>query len=85
MLFQTPTMLAQLTNQTEQKLPTDKLHEVLKNIYGVWEIMCPAERCRLIQAIIKRITVYEDHLKIEPNTEGIHTLLAEAGMEGNHE
>ncbi len=80
-LFQTPTMLAALLGETGQALNTEQLQTVLKNIYGVWEVMCPVERCRLIQTVIKRITVYTNRLKIEPNTEGINTLLIEAGME----
>ena len=83
-LFQTPTMLAKLLDDGNMALPTGKLQEVLKNLYGVWEVMCPAERCRLMQTVIKRITVFEDHLKIETHTEGIKTLLIEVGMEDHH-
>lgn len=43
--------------------------------------MNPAERCKLIQCVIIRITVYENHIEIRPNLDGIKTLLAEAGME----
>ena len=77
-LFQTPTMLAQLMKDDTLNLPTDKLQDVLKNITGVWEVMCPAERCRLMQLVIRRIDVYEDRLKIEPNLDGIKTLFDEA-------
>lgn len=47
----------------------------------VWEVMNPAERCKQIQCVIIRITVYENHIEIRPNLDGIKTLLAEAGME----
>lgn len=84
-LFQTPTMLAELMRQDDFQIPTSVMQEVLKNIYGVWEVMCPAERCKLMQAIITRITVYEDRITIEPNIAGLNTLLAEAGMEKKDE
>ena len=44
-----------------------------------------AERCKLMQAIITRITVYEDRITIEPNIADLNTLLAEAGMEKKDE
>jgi len=84
-LFQTPTMLAELVKQDDFQIPPGILQEVLKNIYGVWEVMCPAERCKLMQAIITRITVYEDRITIEPHIEGLKTLLAEAGVEEKYE
>ena len=53
----------------------------LKNIFDVWEVMNSAERCKLIQCVITRITVFENYIEIRPNLDGIKTLLAEAGME----
>ena len=55
--------------------------EVLKNIHDVWDVMNSAERCKLIQCVITRITVFENHIEIRPNLDGIKTLLSEAGME----
>ena len=80
-LFQTPTMLAQLMDKGDLGISAEQLQTVLKNIYEVWEVMNPAERCKLIQCVITRITVYENHIEIRPNLDGIKTLLAEAGME----
>ena len=80
-LFQTPTMLAQLMNKGDLGISANQLQTVLKNIYEVWEVMNPAERCKLIQCVITRITVYETHIEIRPNLDGIKTLLIEAGME----
>ena len=80
-LFQTPTMLAQLMDKGDLGISAEQLQTVLKNIYEVWEVMNPAERCKLIQCVITRITVYENHIEIQPNLDGIKTLLAEAGME----
>ena len=48
-LFQTPTMLAKLMDKGELGISTAQLQAVLKNIYDVWEVMNPAERCKLIQ------------------------------------
>ena len=80
-LFQTPTMLAKLMDKGDLGISTTQLQAVLKNIYDVWEVMNPAERCKLIQCVITRITVFENHIEIRPNLDGIKTLLAEAGME----
>lgn len=80
-LFQTPTMLAQLMNKGDLGISANQLQTVLKNIYEVWEVMNPAERCKLIQCVITRITIYETHIEIRPNLDGIKTLLIEAGME----
>ena len=80
-LFQTPTMLAKLMDKGELGISTAQLQAVLKNIFDVWEVMNPAERCKLIQCVITRITVFENHIEIRPNLDGIKTLLAEAGME----
>ena len=81
MLFQTPTMLAKLMDKGELEISADRLQAVLKNIYDVWEVMTPAERCKLIQCVITRIMVFENHIEIRPNLDGIKTLLLEAGME----
>ncbi len=43
--------------------------------------MCPAERYALIHAIVQKITIFHDHIRIDFNKEGIVTLLTEAGME----
>ena len=80
-LFQTPTMLAKLMDKGELGISADRLQAVLANIYDIWEVMNPAERCKLIQCIITRITVFENHIEIRPNLDGIKTLLIEAGME----
>ena len=80
-LFQTPTMLAKLMDKGELGISTAQLQAVLKNIFDVWEVMNPAERCKLIQCVITRITIFENHIEIRPNLDGIKTLLAEAGME----
>lgn len=78
-LFQTPTMFAQIS-AIEQAVIGNKLQETLQNIHAVWEVMCPGERAKLLQSIIKRITVYENELAIDWNTDGLLTLFAEAGF-----
>lgn len=50
-------------------------------IIHFFQNLAPAERCKLIQCVINRITVFENHIEIRPNLDGIKTLLAEAGME----
>ncbi len=78
-LFQTPTMFAKI-NQEEQIITGSKLTEVLQNIHAIWEVMCPAEKVKLLQAVIGKITVFEQRLEINWNVDGLLTLFAEANF-----
>ena len=77
-LLQSPVIIAKL-RKMEKSISQEKLREVLKNIHQIWDAMCYIEQCRFLQNTIKRISLFEDHLKVEPNIEGLGELLKEAG------
>ena len=54
---------------------------LVKNFHGIWDVMCYYERCRLLQNIISRILIFDDHLEIEPKVDGIKALLKDVGVE----
>lgn len=77
-LLQSPVIIAKL-RKMEKSISQEKLREVLKNIHQIWDAMCYVEQCRFLQNTIKRISLFEAHLKVEPNIEGLGELLKEAG------
>ena len=79
-LLQSTTLIAQMT-KVDNSMTAPKLRAVLKNIHGIWSVMCHYERCRLLQNIISRILIFEDRLEIEPKVDGIKALLKDVGVE----
>lgn len=79
-LFQTPTMFANIS-ELEHLVNGEQLQQILSNIHAVWEVMIPSERTKLLQSVIAKITVYENHLQMDWNSDGILKLFAEAGIE----
>ena len=63
---------------------TDELDKLLngetEEITDIWEVMCYTERYKLLHNLISKILVFEDRLEIEPNVDGIKSLLKEAGI-----
>ena len=85
-VLKTPTMLAQIDARLDEFGTGSALAvKALENLNTLWEVMCPAERYKLIHAIVRRIIIFKDHIKIEFNQDGLVTLLTEAGMEEVHE
>lgn len=82
-LLQSTTLIAQMT-KVDNFMASPKLRAVLKNIHGIWDVMCHYERCRLLQNIISRILIFDDCLEIEPRIEGIKALLKDVGVEVNN-
>ena len=82
-LLQSTTLIAQMT-KVDNFMASPKLRAVLKNIHGIWDVMCHYERCRLLQNIISRILIFDDRLEIEPRIEGIKALLKDVGVEVNN-
>lgn len=81
-VLKTPTMLAQVDSRLEEFGTGSAIAvKALENLTALWDVMCPAERYALIHAIVQKITIFHDHIRIDFNKEGIVTLLTEAGME----
>ena len=47
----------------------------------LWDEMFPAERNRLMHLLLKKVTLYEDHLDLELRTAGMQQLLEELDYE----
>lgn len=79
-LLQSTTLIAQMV-KTDNSMTAPKFRAVLKNIHGIWSVMCHYEQCRLLQNIISRILIFDDRLEIEPKVDGIKALLKDVGVE----
>jgi hypothetical protein len=78
-LLQSPALIAKIM-EINNKISAPKLSEILKNIHEIWGVMCHVEQCKLLHSIVSKILVFEDRLEIEPNVDGIKTLLIDAGV-----
>lgn len=85
-ILKTPTMLAQIDERLKAaRHGSEMAVKAMDNMNALWEVMCPAERYSLIHSIVRQITIFKDHIRIDFNKDGIVTLLTEAGMEVAHE
>ena len=81
-LLKTPTMLAKICGgKLRNALDTRQAGEVLENIATLWSAMFPVERYKLIHALIQRVLVFENEVRIVFRAEGIAGLLKEAGAD----
>ena len=55
--------------------------EVLNKLTPLWDEMFPAERNRLMHLLLKKVTLYEDHLDLDIRTAGMEQILAELDYE----
>lgn len=79
-LLQSPVIIAKL-QEKDKSISTKKLREVMKNFLHIWNVMCYIEQCRFLRNAIKKISLFEDHIKVEPNVEGIGELFKDIGCE----
>ena len=56
----------------------------LNKLTPLWDEMFPAERNRLMQLLLKKVTLYEDHLDLDIRTAGVEQILEELDYE-NHD
>lgn len=89
-VLNTPTMLAKIDQRlavkgTDASLRQLMVKNAIGNLNNLWEILVPVERYKIIHGIVRQITVYRDHMRIEFNKEGIMKLMYELGMEESHE
>ena len=55
--------------------------EVLNKLTPLWDEMFPAERNRLMHLLLKKVTLYEDHLDLDIRTAGVEQILEELDYE----
>ncbi len=63
-LLQSTTLIAQMV-KTDNSMTASKFRAVLKNIHGIWGVMCHYEQCRLLQNITSRILIFDDRQELE--------------------
>ena len=81
-LLKTPTMLAKICDgELRNVLDTRQAGEALENIATLWSEMFPVQRYKLIHALIHRVLVFENEVRIVFRAEGIAGLLKEAGAD----
>ena len=78
-LLQSPTLIAKIM-AINDKISAPKLREILKNIHDIWGVMCHVEQVRFLRNLVSKILVFEDRIEIEPNVDGIKSLLQDAGV-----
>ena len=78
----TPTIVNQLARNLNT--PGKEVAEVLNKLTPLWDEMFPAERNRLMQLLLKKVTLYEDHLDLDIRTAGVEQILEELDYE-NHD
>ena len=64
-LLKTPTMLAKICGgELRNALDTRQAGEALENIATLWSAMFPVERYKLIHALIQRVLVFENEVRM---------------------
>ena len=64
-------------NPNGGSLTEDQIRKSFSTLSAVWDVMYPVEKYKLIRTIIKSITVFRDHIKIEYNKEALSGLVHE--------
>ena len=59
------------------KLTLEQVRKAFDDLDAVWRVMFPAERYKLIQTLVKKITVFRDQIKIEYNKKALTRLVKE--------
>ena len=75
----TPTIVNQLARNLNT--PGKDVAEVLNKLTPLWDEMFPAERNRLMHLLLKKVTLYEDHLDLDIRTAGVEQILEELDYE----
>ena len=61
--------------------PGKEVAEVLNKLTPRWDEMFPAEHNRLMHLLLKKVTLYEDHLDLDIRTAGVEQILEELDYE----
>ena len=75
----TPTIVNQLAR--DLNTPGKEVAEVLNKLTPLWDEMFPAERNRLMHLLLKKVTLYENHLDLDIRTAGVEQILEELDYE----
>ena len=78
----TPTIVNQLARNLNT--PGKEVAEVLNKLTPQWDEMFPAERNRLMHLLLKKVTLYENHLDLDIRTAGVEQILEELDYENHY-
>ena len=91
-IFRTPEMIAQTYLATQDlireeradgQMPADvavteaEVAEALRSLDGIWEELFPAEKHRIVQTLVDRVTIYENDLDVRIRAGGMHSIISE--------
>ncbi|MEK7678656.1 MAG: zinc ribbon domain-containing protein, partial [Deltaproteobacteria bacterium] len=91
-IFRTPEMIAQTYLATQdlireehadERMSADvavteaEVAEALRNLDGIWEELFPAEKHRIVQTLVDRVTIYENDLDVRIRAGGMHSIISE--------
>ena len=69
-------------NAETQLRQTDIIFDFdVNKLTPLWDEMFPAERNRLMHLLLKKVTLYEDHLDLDIRTAGVEQILEELDYE----
>ena len=80
-ILTTPTIVNQLAKSL--KSPGKNVIEMLEKLTPLWNEMFPAERNRLMNLLLEKVSLYDDHIELDIRTAGVKQILEELDYENN--
>lgn len=80
MMFRSPDIIVQTWLAAREQDPTlteAAVRKALLQFDDLWEQLFPAEQARIVQLVVKRVTVSPDGAELQFHTEGLETVLRE--------
>lgn len=91
-IFRTPEMIAQTYFATQQLMSEEQadgqiaydaviteadVAKSLQDLDGIWEELFPAEKHRIVRALVEQVTIYESDIDVRIRTDGMHSIISE--------
>ena len=91
-VFRTPEMIAQTYRTTQELIREEQadgqmsadvavteaeVAQALRSLDGIWDELFPAEKHRIVRALVERVIVYENDLDVRIRTGGMHSIISE--------
>lgn len=80
-IFRTPEMIAQTYIAAQMSADVDvtesEVAQALRSLDDIWEELFPAEKHRIVRALVERVTVYENDLDVRIRAGGMHSIISE--------
>ena len=82
-MFKNPAFMAKASSQKHDDLRTDDIFQGLKNIESLWDHLYHKEQARLLQLFVAKIQITNDGVRIDIQTNGIHSLIMDLKKAAN--